>query len=106
MRRSYPRLSVVKQSDAVGLLSVGSAKSPIEGVLASGEEGQKQLLAVTKEGEERGLAGWFEGKGDVKKAILGPDGLPPTPGGLNVAAARGKKSYTILDKEEQAYPEE
>ncbi len=75
VRRSYPRLSTVTQSKAVGLLTVGSAANPSPKLLA-GEEGAKQLVAVQQEGE-KGLAAYFES--ETPAAVLGEDGLPPKP---------------------------
>jgi hypothetical protein len=58
VRRSYPKRSVVNQSDVVGLLSVGSAAAPKEDVLQIGDAGKKQLVEV-KEGFSRcAWAGW------------------------------------------------
>ncbi|KAJ9196792.1 hypothetical protein DTO166G4_630 [Paecilomyces variotii] len=97
-RRNYPRLSVVNQADVVGLLSVGSKAAPKEDVLQIGEAGQKQLVAVKQEGEERGLAALFEKDKKGIQGILGPNGLPPLPANLNP-----EPRYKL--GAEQAYPE-
>ena len=102
VRRSYPRLSVVGQAQAVGLLTFGSASAPKEGALALGAEGSKQLVAVEKEAEQKGLAAFFEGKGDVA-AVLDPNGLPPLPSGLHYKTHERK--YTLLANDDQSYPE-
>lgn len=77
VRRAYPKLSMVTQGDAVGLLSVGSAAAPAER-LAAGEEGAKMLVAVREEGE-KGLAAFFEKEKGVGAKVLGEGGLPPMP---------------------------
>ena len=99
VRRSYPKLSVVKQSDVVGLLSVGSAAQPKEEVLQIGDAGQKQLVAVKEEGE-RGLSAFFEKDKNAAKGVLGPDGMPP----MLASRHPQKKQYYLM--EEQAYAEE
>ncbi|KAL4929621.1 putative NADH-ubiquinone oxidoreductase 21 kDa subunit [Aspergillus undulatus] len=86
VRRNYPRISTVNQANAVGLLTVGSQASPKDEVLQIGEAGQKQLVSVQQEGEERGLAGFFEKDKNGIKSVLGPNGLPPTPYNLNSAS--------------------
>ncbi|GAB7365248.1 hypothetical protein MBLNU230_g6332t1 [Neophaeotheca triangularis] len=97
VRRSYPKLSVVKQPDVVGLLSVGSAAAPKEDVLQIGDAGQKQLVAVKEEGE-KGLSAFFQKETGAAKGVLGPTGLPPLPASL---APKGPKRYEML--KEQAY---
>jgi hypothetical protein len=77
VRRSYPRISAVTQGDVVGLLSVGSAANPSQKLLA-GTEGSKQLVAVKQEGEEKGLATFFEQEKAVG-SVLREDGMPPFP---------------------------
>ncbi|KAK5116619.1 hypothetical protein LTR62_007293 [Meristemomyces frigidus] len=78
VRRQYPQLSMVSQSDVVGLLSVGSAAAPKEDVLQIGDAGAKQLVAVKEEGE-KGLSQYFEKDKSAFKALMGPNGLPPLP---------------------------
>jgi len=78
VRRQYPQVSFVKQSDVVALLSVGSAKSPKEDVLQIGDAGNKQLVAVKEEGE-KGLAAFFQKQKQAGLSVLGPNGLPPLP---------------------------
>lgn len=95
-RRAYPRPSVISQGDVIGLLTVGSKAAPKEEVLRIGEEGTKQLAEVKQDGEERGLAVFFEeNKGSLATAF---NGLPPKP--VNLSSTR----YSLLDEEEQAYP--
>lgn len=101
VRRRYPRLSVVKQADVVGLLSVGSQADPKEGAPPAGEAGARQMVSVREEGE-RGLAAFFEKEKDVQSRILGPSGLPPMPTNLN-QTPQGKH-YELL--EEQSYNNE
>lgn len=98
VRRSYPKLSVINQSDAVGLLSVGSAANPKEEVLQIGEAGTKQLAEVKKEGEA-GLATFLQKEKGAGKAVLGPNGLPPFP----TSRHPQRKRYTLMEAEEQAY---
>ncbi|MCJ1400774.1 hypothetical protein MMC11_003982 [Xylographa trunciseda] len=105
-RRNYPRLSVVKQADVVGLLTLGSAAKPIEGRLGSGEEGGKQLVAVRKEGEERGVAGLFERQKGVLNGVLGEGGLPPMPVRLGKGGGPSGKMYVMDQDREEGYPEE
>ncbi|RAL16562.1 putative NADH-ubiquinone oxidoreductase 21 kDa subunit [Aspergillus homomorphus CBS 101889] len=87
VRRNYPRLSTVSQADAVGLLSVGSQAAPKE-VLKLGEAGEKQLVSIKEEGEERGLAGLFKKDKAGVKGVLGANGLPPLPCSLNSSASK------------------
>lgn len=97
-RRSYPKLSVVNQSDVVALLSVGSAAKPNEEVLQIGNAGNKQLVEVKEEGE-KGLSAFFQKDGQAFKGVLGPNGMPPMP----TSRARTPKRYKLLGAEEQAY---
>lgn len=101
-RRNYPRLSTVKQADAVGLLTVGSQAAPKEDVLKIGEAGEKQLVTVKEEGEERGLAALFEKDKTSIQGVLGASGLPPTPCDLN-SSSQPKSKYEI--NSDQGYPE-
>lgn len=100
MRRRYPQLSVVNQSDVVGLLTVGSAAQPKDEVLKLGDAGSKQLVEVKEEGE-KGLSAYFEKNSTGLKAVLGPDGLPPLPPSRH---ATGKR-YEMISDEEQTYGE-
>lgn len=99
VRRSYPRLSTVNQSDAVALLTVGSQAAPKDDILQIGEAGDKQLVSVKQEGEERGLAAHFEKDNKGVQGILGPNGFPPMPCNLNKSASK----YQIDD--DHGYPE-
>jgi hypothetical protein len=98
VRRAYPRLSVVRQADAVALLTVGSKAAPKQELI--GEAGAKSLVAVSEQGE-KGVATYFRETKDVK-SVLGKDGLPPLPSGLAMKVGRHKYELT----EENAYPEE
>ena len=101
IRRSYPKSSVLSQADVVGLLTVGSKATPKEGSLQVGEAGTRQLVELTKTGEQRGLSAFFE---DSKaNGILDPKGLPPSPTGLHQQSADGMRAYTY-DKE-SGYPD-
>ena len=102
VRRSYPKLSVVKQPDVVGLLSVGSAAQPKEDKLQIGEAGNKQMVALKEEGE-RGLSAFFQKEKGMAAGVLGANGLPPLParyGSRNV-----NPKYNLAKDEEQAYGE-
>ena len=83
VRRNYPQLSVLKQGDIAGLLTVGSAANPKDDVLKLGEAGNQQLVEIQQSGEERGLSAFFEGNREASKGVLNSDGLPPTPPNLN-----------------------
>jgi hypothetical protein len=72
VRRSYPKLSVVRQPDVVALLSVGSAAKPKEDKLQIGEAGKKQLVALKEEGE-KGLSAFFEKEKSMAQGVLGPN---------------------------------
>jgi hypothetical protein len=98
VRRAYPRLSVVKQADVVGLLTVGSKAAPKKELI--GKAGVKSLVAVVEEGE-KGIAAYFRETKDVK-SVLGKDGLPPLPSGLAMKPEQDK--YHLA--EEPSYPEE
>ena len=102
VRRRYPRLSVVNQGDAVGLLTVGSQSNPKEDVLGIGDAGAKQLVAVQEEGQKGGLPAFFEKDKRNMDAVLGADKLPPMP--LNLGQNMSGKQYELLD--EQSYENE
>ena len=106
IRRSYPRLSVVKQADIVGLLSLGSKASPKENVLQIGDAGTKQLMQVKQEGEQTGLAAFFEKNKNVAAGIFGPDGLPPFPSGMSKVSPVGGRKYSMDAGRTQGYPEQ
>ncbi|KAL4879826.1 hypothetical protein BJY04DRAFT_193072 [Aspergillus karnatakaensis] len=86
VRRNYPRISTVNQADVVGLLTVGSQAAPKDEVLQVGQAGEKQLVSVKQDGEDRGLAGLFEKDKNGVKGVLAPNGLPPMPCNLNTAS--------------------
>lgn len=106
IRRSYPRLSVVKQADVVGLLSVGSKASPKENVLQIGDAGAKQLVQLKQGGEEKGVAGFFEKEKNSTVSIFGPNGLPPFPSGMSRTSPQGGRRYVMDVDRENGFPEE
>lgn len=105
IRRSYPRLSVVKQADAVGLLTVGSQAKPDEERLRIGDAGKNQLVQIKQEGEEKGLAALFEKDQKAVSSIFGPNGLPPFPVGSSRVSPRGGRKYVLDENRENGYPE-
>ncbi|KAJ5081421.1 hypothetical protein NUU61_009685 [Penicillium alfredii] len=102
-RRNYPQLSTVSQADAVGLLTVGSQAAPKDDVLKIGEAGEKQLVAVKEQGQERGLAALFEKDKNAVQGVLGANGLPPSPCNLNTIPQSSQSKYEI--DPEHGYPE-
>lgn len=101
-RRNYPRQSVISQSDAAALLTVGSATAPKVELI--GEEGSKALVAAEAEGEEKGLARVFEEKGvDAAKELL-VNGLPPLPSGQSLRTGQWDVHPWGLT-EVQSYPD-
>lgn len=100
VRRSYPKLSVVRQPDVVALLSVGSAAQPKEDQLKIGEAGKNQLIALKEEGE-KGLSAFFEKEKSMSRGVLGPNGMPPLPARYGVTKQDPK--YTLSKDEEQPY---
>jgi hypothetical protein len=104
-RRAYPKLSVVTQPDAVGLLTVGSAAAPKVELI--GDAGAKQLVAAQEEGQI-GLATYFEkngAKGVAKDSTVFVDGLPPLPSGESLASGKWDvHKYGLA--EEPSYNEE
>ncbi|KAK6359531.1 hypothetical protein TWF696_000685 [Orbilia brochopaga] len=72
-RRGYPKLSVVTQADAAGMLLLGTAAVPR---VADGGVGEKQLVEVKSSGESLVEVMRKVGNGGV----LMKDGLPPVPG--------------------------
>ncbi|KAJ6437144.1 NADH-ubiquinone oxidoreductase-like protein [Purpureocillium lavendulum] len=102
-RRSYPKLSVMGQSDVVQLLTVGSAAAPKVELI--GEAGQKQLVAAKQEGETLGLAKALDKASpkDVAKDVF-VDGLPPLPSGQSLTSgAWDVHKYELT--EENSYPQ-
>ena len=97
---------MVKQADVVGLLSVGSKANPKENVLQLGDAGAKQLTQVKQEGEQKGLAAFFEKDKRVTAGIFGQDGLPPFPSGMSRGSPVGGRKYVMDADREQGYPEE
>ncbi|KAL8857318.1 MAG: hypothetical protein Q9178_006084 [Gyalolechia marmorata] len=106
IRRSYPRLSVVKQADVVGLLTVGSKAKPKDDVLQIGDAGAKQLIQVQEAGQERGLAALFKQEKTSMTSVLGPNGLPPFPTGGSRTSPQGGRKYIMDADREEGYPEE
>ncbi|KAJ5653488.1 hypothetical protein N7490_000491 [Penicillium lividum] len=102
VRRNYPQLSTISQADAVSLLTVGSQAAPKDDVLKIGEAGEKQLVSVKEQGEERGLAALFEKDQKSIQGVLGANGLPPTPCNINPAPQPSQSKYEITH--DQGYP--
>ncbi|KAI1149137.1 NADH-ubiquinone oxidoreductase 21.3 kDa subunit [Nemania diffusa] len=103
VRRSYPQLSVVRQADAVALLSVGSAAAPKQELI--GDAGAKQLVAATEAGQSGGLAAYFEKNTAAAAADdLLVDGLPPLPSGQRNKADGTWEAYKY-DLAERSYSE-
>lgn len=102
-RRNYPQLSTVTQADAVGLLTVGSQAAPKEDILQIGEAGAKQIVSIKEEGQERGLAGFFEKNKAGVVGVLGANGLPPSPTNLNTVPKESRSQYELGT--EHGYPE-
>ena len=105
IRRSYPRLSVVNQTDAVGLLSVGSQAQPKEHILQIGSAGKKQLVEIKQEGDEKGLAAFFKKDQKSVSTVLGANGLPPFPVGYSRVSPHGGRKYVMDENRENGYPE-
>lgn len=103
VRRNYPQLSTVTQADAVGLLTVGSRAAPKDDVLQIGEAGERQLVSVKEQGEDRGLAALFEKDKKSVQGVLGANGLPPVPCNIHTSTQSSHPKYEI--DEEQGYPE-
>lgn len=107
-RRAYPRLSVVNQSHAVGLLSVGSAAAPKQELI--GDAGQQALVSVAQEGSRGGLAAYAEKKGGAAVAQdLLVNGLPPVPSGTRQNRDTPDGTWKVHDyslTEEPSYPSE
>lgn len=101
VRRSYPRLSTVTQSDVVGLLTVGSAAAPKE-TLKLGNAGKTQLVEVKEEGE-KGLSTYFEKNKQVFSNVLGPNGLPPLPTSMHRGTHAKTGAYSLIKDTEQTY---
>ena len=106
VRRNYPRLSVVKQADVVGLLSVGSRANPREDILRIGDAGARQLVEVKKEGEAKGVSAYFEKDKNAAASIIGPHGLPPFPTGMNRISVEGDRKYVMDNDRAEGYPAE
>ncbi|EPS41596.1 hypothetical protein H072_4505 [Dactylellina haptotyla CBS 200.50] len=70
-RRAYPKLSVVTQSDAAGMLLLGTAAAPR---IADGAAGEKQLVEI----KEQNLVDVLKQVGN--SGLLLANGLPPVPG--------------------------
>ena len=107
VRRAYPRTSHVTQSDAVGLLSLGSAAAPKQELI--GDAGQKALVAAREEGAAPGgLAAFVKAKGVAAVAQdLLVNGLPPVPSGqrLRPEGAWKAHDYTLCGEESGSYPD-
>lgn len=106
IRRNYPRLSVVKQGDIVGLLSIGSKAKSSSNVLRIGDAGATQLVQVKKEGENKGLSALFIKDKKIMANIFGPNKLPPFPSGMSRGSTEGGRKYIMDVKREEGFPEE
>ena len=95
----------MKQADVVGLLTVGSKTLPKDDVLQIGDAGSKQLVEVRTQGEEKGLAGYFEKEKGAAAAVLGPSGLPPMPCDLSRQSSEGARKYVMNTERTEGYPE-
>jgi hypothetical protein len=100
VRRSYPKLSIVRQPDVVALLSVGSAAQPKDDKLQIGEAGKNQLVALKEEGE-KGLSAFFEKEKSMAKGVLGPNGMPPLP--ARYGTTQAEPLYNLKASDEQTY---
>lgn len=100
-RRHFPALSVVSQSDLVGLLTVGSAAAPKVELI--GEAGEKALVAAKQEGET-GLAKALEKTEGVGKDVF-VNGLPPLPSGQSLASGSWDVYKYGLSEETGSYGE-
>ncbi|KAI6379786.1 hypothetical protein MCOR25_001917 [Pyricularia grisea] len=100
-RRNYPALSVIKQADAVALLTVGNAAAPKAELI--GEAGEKALVQA-KEAGNSGLAAFFEKNGKSAALDVFVGGLPPTPAGESLIS--GKWDVHKYEVSEQSYSEE
>lgn len=99
VRRGYPQLSVVDQSQFAQLLTVGSAEAPKVDLI--GEAGEKQLVAVKQE-SETGLAKALEKTSDATKDLF-VNGMPPLPSGQTLNS--GKWDVHKYELEESSYGE-
>lgn len=105
-RRNYPRTSVLKQADVVGLLSFGSKASPRSSSLRIGDAGVKQLVQIKQAGEAKGISAFLEGNSKSSASILGPDGLPPFPSGQGRLTPNGGRMYLMNMGRTEGYPGE
>ena len=106
IRRNYPRLSVVRQADVIGLLSIGSKANPKEDVLRVGDEGTKQLVQIKQDADQKGLAAFFEEEKSNMAGVFSPNGLPPFPSGMSRSSPVGGRKYVMDSERDQGYPEE
>ena len=97
---------MVKQSDAVGLLTVGSKASPKEDILRIGDAGTKQLVQLKQDGEGKGLSALFEKDKNTRASVFGPNGLPPFPCGMSRVSSEGGRWYVMDADREEGFPEE
>ena len=106
VRRSYSRPSVIKQGDVVSLLTVGSKAKPKDDILQIGDAGTKQLVQVKEEGEQQGLAAFFERERKGIPIVLDPSGMPPFPAGASRVSPDGGRQYVMDADRNNGYPEE
>ncbi|KAI1002305.1 hypothetical protein K3495_g5896 [Podosphaera aphanis] len=100
VRRAYPRLSFVSQSDAVALLRLGSQAAPKQELI--GDAGSQALAEVQRE-SEKGLAAYLHAEGTTSStlSVLGENGLPPLPSRTHLNSDADRYNLTP----ENAYPE-
>lgn len=106
MRRNYPRLSVVKQADVVGLLSFGSKASPTSSSLRIGDAVTKPLVQAKQAVEAKGISAFLERNREGRASILRPDGLPPFPSGQGRLTPGGGRMYLMNLGRTEGYPGE
>lgn len=106
MRRSYSRLSVVKQADVVGLLSFGSKASPMSSGLRIEDAATKKIVQAKHAGEAKDISAFLERNKKGPASILGPDGLPPLPSGQGRLTPEGGRMYLMNLRRTEGYPGE
>lgn len=106
MRRNYPRLSMVKQADVVWLLSFGRKASPRGSSLRIGAAGTEQSVQAKQTAEVKGVSTFLDCNRKSSASILGPDGLPPFPGGQDRLTPSGGRLCHMNMGRTEGYPGE
>ena len=75
-------------------------------MLQIGDAGAKQLVQVKQEGEQKGLAAFFEKEKNGMASIFGPNGLPPFPSGMSRTSTVGGRKYVMDSDRAEGFPEE